>query len=799
MLRSNIVEFIEFAEEAYAEAKNEKKREQARVRKEKKDKEDQGKGQEQQDTQGRHVSLSSLADAVEMVEYASIGASGSPVENQSTVFSQFVAGGLSSSTEVDNPVPIRGGGEDNLPKEVAAGPAGPAELTGVVASAVTKDELETIEHPVSGVSSGSDSLSAVRRDNRPKIDALDAETDPTEIQSTQPNSASTRLADAAATPAVTVVPDANQTKPASTKEVVPTGPSPTSHNHFTQQTAVDNAGRNPQASSTIRPTETSNRHDKPSSLESRPQEDAQVAGISASEPLSSLLKPPHPMAPPPVARQATKVEPTSVTTPSLAGQVATAVAPPQHSAAPTSKLHLNVSSEDAMSLLELSRAPTSTTTTTSPPGGQISNQSCPNPSNVHQGTKILSPASKLDDLINAGEKLPDLTLTDTPPSGTKPKRKVVPLTEEQAKYLKDWIFHDDNILNPYPSDAEKAKMIADTGVDKKRLDQWLQKNRVRVLYPEVKSIKMKWKRTDQEHWNGWRKNRYMLEATADLLLMYACTTTFFTLQPFHQFDSTPIEVYAREIGNQVPAELAMEEKTMTKDARNEPPAVNADSDNVSAESTKVPKEEDETTLGKTRGSSKKLKKEEAAVKLCSPEAVIDKVTIDYCGEYVLSQLLQWVNGGMGQAKGLPDFYGCVALPPVSGCWENVTCLEVKRPNHSKLKVKTTTEYDAKQRPKIVEWIKDRYQRGSSMGDDLARFLCPGQSATPDPLMPMGSPVLDYLVTGVDGNILQIVNALTDGDDGRSASPGKCRRLSATDRLQNTVDEGELAETKMNVL
>ena len=143
----------------------------------------------------------------------------------------------------------------------------------------------------------------------------------------------------------------------------------------------------------------------------------------------------------------------------------------------------------------------------------------------------------------------------------------------------------------------------------------------------------------------------MLEATADLLLMYACATTFFSLQPFHQFDSTPIEVYAREIGNQVPAELAMEEKTMTIDGGNEPPTVNTDSDMIPAKSTKV-----EESLGKTRGSSKKLKKaEEEAVKLCSPEAVIDKVTIDYSGEYVLSQLLQWVNGGIGQAKGLPDF------------------------------------------------------------------------------------------------------------------------------------------------
>ena len=696
------------------------------------------------------------------------------------MFSQICAGGLSSPTEDDDPVPIRGGGEDNLPEVTAQ----TVESTG---AAEKKNELKVPE--LSGVSSGSHSLSAGYQDHKPKIDTLDAETKSKEVQSTQSAFASFKPASATATAADTVVPHSNQTQPASSvAKVAPTGLSLTPQNHLSdssvaQQTAANNAERSLQASSTIRPIETSTKPES-SSLESRPQEDAQVVAIAASEPFE-------------VAKQVTKnTELTSVslpskstTTSSLAGQAANAAAsPPQLSAATSSELHLNVnvSSEDAMSLLELSRAPTSTTTR---PGGQISNQR-PNPSNVHQDTDVPSSASKLDDLINAGEKLPD----GAPASGTKPKRKVVPLTEEQAKYLKDWIFHDDNILNPYPSEAEKAKMIADTGVEKKRLDQWLQKNRVRVLYPEVKSIKMKWKRADQEHWSEWRKNRYMLEATADLLLMYACTTTFFSLQPFHQFDSTPIEVYAREIGNQVPAELAMEEKTMTNDERNEPPAVDHDSDIVSAESTKVPKVEEES-LGKTRGSSKKLKKEEEeAVKLCSPEAVIDKVTIDYSGEYVLSQLLQWVNGGIGQAKGLPDFYGCVALPPVSGCWENVTCLEVKRPNHSKLKVKTTTEYDAKQRPKVVEWIKDRYQRGSSWGNDMARFLCPGQSATPDPSMPMGSPVLDYLVTGADGNILQIVNALTDGDDGRSSSPGKCKRLSATDRLQNTVDEGELAET-----
>ena len=46
-----------------------------------------------------------------------------------------------------------------------------------------------------------------------------------------------------------------------------------------------------------------------------------------------------------------------------------------------------------------------------------------------------------------------------------------------------------------------------------------------------------------------------LEAAADLLLMYAHTSTFFFLDPYFSFKSSPVEVYARELGNAVPLSI----------------------------------------------------------------------------------------------------------------------------------------------------------------------------------------------------------------------------------------------------
>ena len=49
--------------------------------------------------------------------------------------------------------------------------------------------------------------------------------------------------------------------------------------------------------------------------------------------------------------------------------------------------------------------------------------------------------------------------------------------------------------------------------------------------------------------------------------------------------------------------------------------------------------------------------------LCEPEDVVAEVTVKYQGDFILSQLLQWYNGGIGQSPGLPnETLGCIRLP-----------------------------------------------------------------------------------------------------------------------------------------
>ena len=348
----------------------------------------------------------------------------------------------------------------------------------------------------------------------------------------------------------------------------------------------------------------------------------------------------------------------------------------------------------------------------------------------------------------------------------KPKKSVTPLSDDQVKYLKEWLFDPKHILNPYPTDEEKDLMFKDTGIERKRLEGWLIKNRQKILYPEARPVQMKWKKVDEEHWSDFYKKRYMLEATADMLLMYANTNTFFMLEPYRQFDSTPIEVYARELGNEVPRHFAMNSKKSENSIPNVAEGGGSDED--------IQMEDDD--------------------KLCSPDDVIDKVTVDYGGDYVVSQLLQWVSGGIGVKKGLPDIYGCVTLPPINGCWDEIPSCEVKASNYTTYNKKTKTEYAAKARPKLTEWIGDRYQRGSPWEEDLAKYFCPLNKASPDATMPIGSPVLDYLVTGHDDNIRHISAALsgkaTTDDQGKS-------KQSKKDRLQSTVDEGMPAQAVAN--
>ena len=256
----------------------------------------------------------------------------------------------------------------------------------------------------------------------------------------------------------------------------------------------------------------------------------------------------------------------------------------------------------------------------------------------------------------------------------KPKKKAVPLSAEQKKHLYDWLFDPRHVLNPYPTEEEKSTLMKSTGIERGRLDSWFMKNRQKVLNPEVQPVKMKWNDQDQDHWENFRKNRFMLEATTDLLLMYAHTTTFFMLEPFRQFDSTPIEVYARELGNQVPRHFSLH----CQKCPSPTPDVTDSNGGVLIEDTSCKVLEANSTKISTEIITQKVDE------LCSPGDVIDKVTVGYAGEYVLSQLLQWVNGGIGQKKGLPDIYGCVMLPPIKGCWEEIKCSEVKLPNYTRL-------------------------------------------------------------------------------------------------------------------
>lgn len=386
----------------------------------------------------------------------------------------------------------------------------------------------------------------------------------------------------------------------------------------------------------------------------------------------------------------------------------------------------------------------------------------------------LSVAANLILSPKAGTESQKLSVPIALPEQEPKKRKTTaPMTPEQVTYLKNWLLDPNHILNPYPTDAEKKKITSDIGVELSHLDRWLSRHRKPIISSRAKEpVNMKWTEADSAHWTNFRRQRYMLEASADLLLMYASTNTFFLLEPFNRFDSTPIEVYARELGNQVPSHLAASNK-----------AVPCNQDT-----------QDHNTLSNPKAAPTELRlKSKDSDKYCSPEDVITEVTVSYSEEYVISQLLQWFNGGIGQLQGLPDIYGCVMLPPVSGCWD-----EIKNSGESKVSTyRRATDYSTKCRLRLAAWIDDRTKRGSPWTEDIARYFCK-MGTSPDPTLPLGSPVIDYLVTGIEENIQFVSSTLRDKDGKGVNSPTRSHsRSSASDRLQSTVDAGMPAQAVAN--
>jgi len=258
---------------------------------------------------------------------------------------------------------------------------------------------------------------------------------------------------------------------------------------------------------------------------------------------------------------------------------------------------------------------------------------------------------------------------------------------------------------------------------------------------------------EDEPWIAHYSDRFMLQVSADVLLMYASTSNFFSATSYECLESSPIEIYARELGNSVPRSVIDTDVA---------PSVSNAGEQL------VPRKQKKATRPKTE-------------EFCSPADVVAEVKVRYEGDYVLSQLLQWYNGGMGQKAGLPHLAGSVCLPSIDACWASK--LAAKR----RTRVLTRTHYEVKLRPQLVEWMQDPYKRGDPWPAEVDEAF----SSTTPSLQPsdiqgegaslrFGSPVLDFLVSGDESGIFAVLDGL-DADNKVSSSAEETELLTSVDR------------------
>jgi hypothetical protein len=67
------------------------------------------------------------------------------------------------------------------------------------------------------------------------------------------------------------------------------------------------------------------------------------------------------------------------------------------------------------------------------------------------------------------------------------KKKTSSLPAEVVEYLKAWMMSPDHIAHPYPTEQEKAHIMADTGIELKQLTNWFVNNRKRFWKPRVEA------------------------------------------------------------------------------------------------------------------------------------------------------------------------------------------------------------------------------------------------------------------------------------------------------------------------
>lgn len=63
------------------------------------------------------------------------------------------------------------------------------------------------------------------------------------------------------------------------------------------------------------------------------------------------------------------------------------------------------------------------------------------------------------------------------------------LSPQIIEYLKAWMLSPEHIQNPYPTEEEKARIIAATGIEKKQLTCWFSNNRKRFWKPKMDEIR----------------------------------------------------------------------------------------------------------------------------------------------------------------------------------------------------------------------------------------------------------------------------------------------------------------------
>mmetsp|Transcript_30549 Transcript_30549/g.43327 ORF Transcript_30549/g.43327 Transcript_30549/m.43327 type:complete len:393 (+) Transcript_30549:755-1933(+) len=73
------------------------------------------------------------------------------------------------------------------------------------------------------------------------------------------------------------------------------------------------------------------------------------------------------------------------------------------------------------------------------------------------------------------------------PNKDKSPKKSTSLPSETVEYLKAWMMSPEHVAHPYPTEQEKAQIMAETGIELKQLTNWFVNNRKRYWKPRVEA------------------------------------------------------------------------------------------------------------------------------------------------------------------------------------------------------------------------------------------------------------------------------------------------------------------------